>query len=376
MPLQSSGAISLNEIHIEAGGSTGTTATINDADIRALIDKSSGATMSFNEWYGASAVTPRGLFTGGIYAGAGGADLNIDTVDFITIASTGNASDFGNLSNGRGRVNNGSCGSGDRHLVGGGNGVHSSGDVGGATNNYLSDSEVNTIEYFTFASTGNATDFGDLTRSRDDMASCSSSTRGIFAGGALSSNAFNYQNRMDYVTIASAGNSTQFGNLLQTTSQLTGSGSTTRGVFATGSPSDKNTIQYITIASTGNATDFGDTRAGGRKASSSGSSTRMIIANIDGNFDDGDGVAYVQEAEYITIASTGNATDFGNLTVGHNSRAATSNKTRMVIGGGVSAYQNVIEYLTVANTGNGTDFGDLTVARGSLGAGSSQHGGL
>ena len=55
MPLPSSGAISLNDIHIEAGGTTGTTASINDSDIRALINKSSGATMSFSEWYGASA---------------------------------------------------------------------------------------------------------------------------------------------------------------------------------------------------------------------------------------------------------------------------------------------------------------------------------
>ena len=55
MGLQSSGAISLNEIHIEAGGSSGTQCSINDSDIRALIDKSSGAQMSFSEWYGASA---------------------------------------------------------------------------------------------------------------------------------------------------------------------------------------------------------------------------------------------------------------------------------------------------------------------------------
>lgn len=55
MPLQSSGAISLNQIHVEAGGSSGTTASINDSDIRGLINKASGATMSFSEWYGASA---------------------------------------------------------------------------------------------------------------------------------------------------------------------------------------------------------------------------------------------------------------------------------------------------------------------------------
>ena len=56
MPLQTSGAISLNQIHIEAGGSSGTTASLNDADIRGLIGKASGATMSFSEWYGASNV--------------------------------------------------------------------------------------------------------------------------------------------------------------------------------------------------------------------------------------------------------------------------------------------------------------------------------
>jgi len=55
MALQTSGAISLNEIHIEAGGSSGTTASLNDTDIRALISKSSGAQSSFSEFYGASA---------------------------------------------------------------------------------------------------------------------------------------------------------------------------------------------------------------------------------------------------------------------------------------------------------------------------------
>ena len=55
MALPASGTLSLNEIHIEAGGTTATEAGINDADIRGLIGKSSGTAMSFNEWYGASA---------------------------------------------------------------------------------------------------------------------------------------------------------------------------------------------------------------------------------------------------------------------------------------------------------------------------------
>lgn len=59
MALQTSGAISLNDIHVEAGGASvsGTGCSINDSDIRGLISKGSGVTMSFSEWYGASAFT-------------------------------------------------------------------------------------------------------------------------------------------------------------------------------------------------------------------------------------------------------------------------------------------------------------------------------
>lgn len=53
MALQTSGAISLNDIHIEAGGSSGTQVSINDLDVRGLLGKASGVSMSFSEWYGA-----------------------------------------------------------------------------------------------------------------------------------------------------------------------------------------------------------------------------------------------------------------------------------------------------------------------------------
>ena len=57
MTLPSSGSISLNQMHVEVGGSSGSQVSINDSDIRGLIGKSSGATMSFSEWYGASTFT-------------------------------------------------------------------------------------------------------------------------------------------------------------------------------------------------------------------------------------------------------------------------------------------------------------------------------
>ena len=55
MALQTSGPISLDDIHVEAGGTTATQAGINDTDILNLIGKSSATQMGFNEWYGASA---------------------------------------------------------------------------------------------------------------------------------------------------------------------------------------------------------------------------------------------------------------------------------------------------------------------------------
>lgn len=67
MTLPSSGAISLNQIHIEAGGSSGSQAALNDSDIRDMIAKSSAASNSFNEYYGVSATAPVATFKGRIF---------------------------------------------------------------------------------------------------------------------------------------------------------------------------------------------------------------------------------------------------------------------------------------------------------------------
>ena len=56
MPLQTSGPISINNLHVEAGGSSNTTVSISDSDVRGLINKGAGATASISEWYGASAM--------------------------------------------------------------------------------------------------------------------------------------------------------------------------------------------------------------------------------------------------------------------------------------------------------------------------------
>ena len=70
--------------------------------------------------------------------------------------------------------------------------------------------------------------------------------------------------------------------------------------------------------------------------------------------------------EYVTIATTSNATDFGDLTEAKYETGTCTDGTYAVVGGGRNlgrTFLNVIEYITIQTTGNGTDFGDLTVTR-------------
>ena len=76
------------------------------------------------------------------------------------------------------------------------------------------------------------------------------------------------------------------------------------------------------------------------------------------------------DIEYITIASTGNAADFGDLTQGRGYGGGCSNGSRGVFNGGVGggSYRNEIDYIDISSTGNATDFGDLTAARYAIAA--------
>ena len=108
------------------------------------------------------------------------------------------------------------------------------------------------MDYVTIASTGNATDFGDSTLVRRGQGGCSSPTRGLTAGGFTGST---NTNSIDYVTIANTGNATDFGDLIKMSGlNLRAASSHTVGAFI----DSGNAIVTVTIASTGNATDFAD----------------------------------------------------------------------------------------------------------------------
>ena len=123
---------------------------------------------------------------------------------------------------------------------------------------------TNIIQYVTIATTGNAIDFGDLTVARTELTSCSSPTRGIFAGG--STPASSTLNTIDYVAILTTGNAIDFGDKMNvgaaTFREEAGTAPTrfliAGGRYFSGGYVETNVIQYVTNVSTGNAQDFGD----------------------------------------------------------------------------------------------------------------------
>jgi len=120
------------------------------------------------------------------------------------------------------------------------------------------------------------------------------------------------------------------------------------------SASASNTIDYVTVDTTGDATDFGDLNVSRQDSSSTSNGTRGLNTGKDSD----------TSIDYITIASTGNAQDFGDLSVGRGVAAASNGTLAIFSGGwGASGRSNVIDTVTIATTGNATDFGDLTIAR-------------
>ena len=283
----------------------------------------------------------RGVFSGGYAAYP---IEYVDTIDYITISTTGDATDFGNL--GRVMSEVASCSNATRGLSAGGY------DTGAGAYS-------NIIEYITILTTGNATDFGDLTQARGLMGGALSNytgDRGVFLGGRLPGHS--YQNTMDYVTISSTGNATDFGDMLYG-AYMNGSTSNStneRGITGGGqTPGSTDTINYITISTTSNATDFGNliSAAKAPSATSNALSDRALWMGAESS----------SVIQYVTISSTGNATNFGDISYsGSGASCSNGSDDRAVMAGGHngSAYVNNIEYVTISTTSNSTDFGDLS----------------
>ena len=289
----------------------------------------------------------------GIFAG-GGSTPYTNAIEFITISSSGNSLDFGDLTQAKQSL--GGTANSTR-------GIFASG--------YIAPANTRRIEYISIASQGNAVNFEDITTAIRYASCAANSTRALIAGGFTPS----YMDRIEYITIATLGDAKDFGDLTAngTATDKAGLSSPTRALFAGGEgPSMVSQIDYVTIATLGDAADFGDLTAARRRASSASSGTRgLVAAGYNGS-------SYVDTIDYVTIASLGNAQDFGNVTQSRSSsKGQTCSTIRGVFGSGKTpSLTNTIDYVTIASTGNANDFGDTIGADFEQAGCSDSHGGI
>jgi uncharacterized cupredoxin-like copper-binding protein len=185
-------------------------------------------------------------------------------------------------------------------------------------------------------------------------------------------------NIIDYVTIASTGNALDFGDLAVGVYDSAGASSGTKTLFLGGNSGARiNVIQFITTATTGNASDFGDLSADSMdRASSSGNNTRLIVFGGRGT-----SLSLTNTIQYVTTSSLGNSVDFGDMSAATEDSGSFSGSTKAVVSGGnttggSTGQTNVMEKVTISTTGNSVDFGDLVQSVYHNSSASNAHGGL
>ena len=244
---------------------------------------------------GGCASSTRGVFAGGSSTGESPAPpfSRSNVIDYVTLATEGNAADFGDLTGNHDMMH---CG-----LSNITRGIFAGGEMPSAP------SGTNTIQYVTIAALGAAQDFGDLLRNTKESAGCASPTRGIIFGDGLG--------EIQYITISTLGNAIDFGDQTFTNDLAASCSDSTRGMIGGGTSlitgGTINTIQYVTITTLGNAQDFGDLTHARSELSAVSNSIRGVFAG---------GSSEGNRIDYITIQTTGNAQDFGDLPTSGNSQ--------------------------------------------------------
>ena len=288
-----------------------------------------------------------------LVAGNGTETIHTGIIQTVSIPALGEFTTFGDLSQARDGVG------------GGGNGTRAV-FFGGATNPGSSNTIVDTIDYNTIASGGNAIDFGNLTgQATRYPAVCSSSTRATAAVDDGS---------IFYVETSTLGNALDGGNIFNTSIArlMAGAQSPTRGYHFGGfepGPVNHNQISSFSLASMGKAIRFGDLLGGASTYTDNALSntTRAVLAS--------ESDTHSKHIAYITMTTEGVASYFGDLSSGGRGQVS-STKVRGVIAHRESPGDNITEYITIPTGGNGISFGELSTPQDTGGCTSDSHGGL
>ena len=269
-------------------------------------------------------------------------------VDVVTISSTGNAADFGDLTTARLDMPAGVASSTRGVCMGG-----------------QSPSYTNVIDSMQLSSAGNAADFGDSQQDGGYRSAHSNNIRGISFSVYTPSVSNPYMsNVIEFVTMSNVGNATDFGDLSETRMANSGFGNNINAFSAAGSTNnalsgDSDRIDKVVIATTGNSTDYADLSTASTSSAGFGSTTRGCVAG--GRISGSSRNANITQND-LTSGATGS--DFGDLSATRRDLPGADNNVRGVtMGGNAPGQLNTIEFIQIDSGGNAQDFGDLTVAR-------------
>ena len=211
--------------------------------------------------------------------------------------------------------------------------------------------EINNIDMITIPTAGNAIDFGNLTQVSRLGGTTASRTRAVRMAGIHGGSVTGV---VDFWSIAQQGDAVNFGDMQSAMRSTSAGGNQTRGILAAGVP-DSSKLQYITIASLGSNQDFGDPFQNRTQASALSSPTRCCFAA-------GEAPSRVNTIDFVEIATTGDAQDFGDITRAISGVVCVTNSTRGIIGAGEfpSTFDSTMDYMTFASKGNAVVFGELS----------------
>ena len=315
-----------------------------------------------DQWWEMATTVVGGSGRGLHFAGEGQSPIGYtNVINYIQITTQGDAVDFGDMTGGS--YEDGANSSYTRAIHGLG---------------YNTPAYVNTLEYVTIATAGNAIDFGDTSALTSASCHQSDGVRDVIMGGYGPGG---YMNNIEYVTITSTGNSTDFGDVTFTGNYgAFGVNSHTRGIHtgaSAGPHGASNTIDFVTLQSLGNAVDFGDCTVLHKAPGGTSNSVRGLIAGGNSGPSPSPHGVPQNTIDMITIATTGNAQDFGDMSKARSWLGGLSSQTRAVwMGGQTPTRLTLMDYNLFASQGNATEFGNLTHAMQSSGNASDCHGGL
>tara|TARA_B100000925_G_scaffold57704_1_gene38302 strand:- start:181 stop:1641 length:1461 start_codon:yes stop_codon:yes gene_type:complete len=287
----------------------------------------------------------RALVGGVSRAADGGSGADYTQIQYFDITLNSNSSAFGQLNNATRRNDT----------------------MSDSTTAVFTGTSGTTIEYKTFATTGNASLWSGTM-----IDSYMGVNGGQFSDGIWGIS-YKASYSSEYITFASQGNAQDFGDSpVYGYNAQPGANDPTRGLRIAGGGYNTDTIEYLTLQTTGTATDFGYNMLtqGWYLGAALADATRAVAA---GGYSGS--TTAVSRMEYLTVQVPSNATSFGNLTTARSGLQGTSNGTRGVwIGGETKSnypktYVNKIDYITIATASNAYNFGSATT--GSVGGAAS-----